>query len=245
VAKQVKKDRQAVIDSIRKQQSRSEKKRGLAIVAVCGLIAVLIVGAAAFKPVKDWYDLRQYTSKTLAEIGEPASACQEVETEKADGSQEHVDAGTPLTYDDAPPAFGQHWDVWDSMERKLYTTTDRPELGELVHNLEHGFTIVWYDETAAEDADMMDDLRGIATKLQSTENFRHKFKAVPWTSKDGKDFPKGQHIAFTHWSVGGAGTTDPAKQVGVWQYCSAPSGEALEKFMEEYPYMDSPEPAAR
>lgn len=36
--------------------------------------------------------------------------------------------------------------------------------------------------------------------------------------------------------------TDPAQQVGVWQYCSAPSGAALEAFMEEYPYTDSPEP---
>jgi hypothetical protein len=30
--------------------------------------------------------------------------------------------------------------------------------------------------------------------------------------------------------------------VGVFQYCSAPSGEALEEFMKQYPYMDSPEP---
>ena len=244
MAKQVKKDRQAVIDSIRKQQSRSEKTRGLAIVAVCGLIAALIVGAAAYKPVKDWYDLRQYSSATLSEIGADADACQKVETKKADGSQEHVPQGTPVEYDDAPPAFGQHWDVWDGMERKLYTTADRPELGELVHNLEHGYTILWYDETVAEDGEMMDDLRGIASKLQGTSDLRDKFKAVPWTSEDGKEFPDGQHVALTHWSVGGAGTTDPEKQVGVWQYCEAPSGAALEKFMVDYPYMDSPEPNA-
>jgi hypothetical protein len=67
---------------------------------------------------------------------------------------------------------------------------------------------------------------------------------VPWTSEDGKAFPKGQHVALTHWSVGGAGETDPSKQVGVWQYCSDVSGAALETFMEDYPYMDSPEPNA-
>ena len=244
MAKQVKKDRQAVIDSIRKQQSRSEKTRGLAIVAVCGIIAALIVGAAAFKPVKDWYDLRQYSSASLGEIGAGAEVCQEVVTKKAEGNQDHVPAGTDVPYEDSPPAFGKHWDVWDSMERKLYTTADRPELGELVHNLEHGYTILWYDETVADDADMMDDLRGIASKLQGTSNLRDKFKAVPWTSADGKPFPEGQHVALTHWSIGGAGTTDPAKQVGVWQYCSVPSGAALEKFMDEYPYMDSAEPGA-
>jgi len=130
------------------------------------------------------------------------------------------------------------------MDRKFYTTADRPELGQLLHNLEHGFAILWYDETAAKDAEMMDDIRGIASKLSGTENLRNKFKAVPWTKEDGKAFPEGQHIALTRWSNGGIGETDPAKQVGVWQYCSAPSGAALEEFMEKYPYMDSPEPNA-
>ena len=62
--------------------------------------------------------------------------------------------------------------------------------------------------------------------------------------QDGAPFPDGQHIALTHWSVGGAVESDAEKQVGVWQYCSAPSGAALEQFMEDYPYLDSPEPAA-
>jgi hypothetical protein len=233
VAKQAKTDRQAVIDSIRSQQSKRENRRGMMIVGVCVLVAVLIVGAAAFKPVKDWWDLRAYASASLSDIGAKASACQEV-----------TEVGTPMSYPDAPPAFGQHWNMWDSMDRKLYTESDRPELGELVHNLEHGFTILWYDETIADDSDQMDVLRGIASKLQGTDNLRDKFKAVPWTSEDGKAFPDGQHVAFTHWSLGGVGETDPSKQVGVWQYCSDISGAALEQFMEDYPYMDSPEPNA-
>ena len=91
----------------------------------------------------------------------------------------------------------------------------------------------------------MDDLRGIASKKSSTTNLRDKFKAVPWTSEDGDPFPAGQHVAMTHWSVGGDGETgEDGKQIGVFQYCSAPSGAALETFMEQYPYIDSPEPAA-
>ena len=244
MAKQEKKDRKAVIDSIRKEQRSSEQRRGLAIVGVCVVIAVLIVGAAAFKPVKDWYDLRQYSGSALSKIGIAADECSKITTKKAEGNQDHVPVGTPMTYDDAPPAFGKHWDVWDTIDRKIYSESDRPELGELVHNLEHGYTLLWYDETIAEDDAAMDDLRGIASKLDSTTNLRHKFKAVPWTSEDGKAFPKGQHVALTHWSIGGPGTTDPEKAVGAWQYCSAPSGGALEDFMEKYPYMDSPEPDA-
>ncbi len=242
MAKKAKTDRQAVIDSIRSEQAGSERRRGLALVGVCALVAVLIVGAAASKPIMDWWDLRAYASAPLDEIGAEASACQKVITKKAEGNQQHVDVGTPMTYDDAPPAFGTHWNMWDGMDRKLYTSSDRPELGELVHNLEHGYTILWYDKTVADDKSKMDVLRGIASKLEGTSNLRDKFKAVPWTSKDGKAFPEGQHVALTHWSIGGVGGTDESKQVGAWQYCSSPSGAALESFMEKYPYMDSPEP---
>ena len=116
-----------------------------------------------------------------------------------------------MSYPDAPPAFGSHWNMWDTMDRKLYTDSDRPELGELVHNLEHGFTILWYDETIADNSEKMDELRGIASKLQGTTDLRDKFKAVPWTSADGEAFPEGQHVAFTHWSVGGVGRDRPGQ----------------------------------
>ena len=119
------------------------------------------------------------------------------------------------------------------------------ELGILVHNLEHGYTILWYDETVADDSDQMNELRAIADKFAGTSNLRFKFKAVPWLESDGKSFPEGQHIAFTHWSIGGA-DQDPSGdgQVGVWQYCTDVSGDALNAFMLKYPYMDSPEPTA-
>lgn len=245
--KPAKSDRQAVIDKIRKQQKGSERRRGLMIVGVCATIALLIVGAAAYKPIKDWYDLRKFEGVELAKIGAPASACQKVTTKKATGNQQHVEPGTPLSYTDAPPAFGEHYPTPDPMERKLYTADDRPELGTLVHNLEHGYTILWYDETAAKDSETMQEIEAIASKFEGSSNFRFKFKAVPWTKDDenGAKFPAGEHIAFTHWSAGGAGETDTKKQVGVWQYCSEPSGAALEDFMLKYPYLDSPEPTAQ
>ncbi len=243
MAKKERTDRQAVIDSIRNKQKGAEKRRGYAIVGVCLLIALLIIGAAAYQPIKDRLDMRGYASTSLSDIGAPASACSEVTKKKANGTQDHVEPGTPIQYEDSPPAFGQHYSIPDEMQRKLYTT-DRPDVGELVHNLEHGYTILWYDKTVADDSAMMADLRGIAGKLQGVDNFRDKFKAVPWTSEDGEPFPGGQHVALTHWSVGGSGETDQDKQVGIFQYCSAPSGAALADFMEKYPYLDSPEPGA-
>lgn len=246
MAKPDKTSRQARIDEIRGKQKSAERRRGGMILGVAVLLGLLIIAAAAYKPVKDWWDLRSFEGKKLDEIGAAADVCQKVTTKPAEGNQDHVEPGTPLSYPDAPPAFGQHYNVWDTIERKLYTTKDRPDLGMLVHNLEHGYTILWYDETAASDEETMDEIRGIASKFGGEENYRNKFKAVPWTSEDGDAFPEGQHIALTHWSIGGEGNdpSDESKHVGVWQYCSEPSGAALEKFMLDYPYLDSPEPNA-
>ena len=243
MAKAAKTDRQAVIDSIRSRQKSEERRRGLMIVGVCAVVALLIVGLAAYRPIKNWWDLRQFRDVAIDKIGASASVCEKPTTKKASGNQQHVPEGQAIFYDDAPPAFGEHYGTPDPMTRKLYTKGDRPELGVLVHNLEHGYTIVWYDETVAADDEQMSQLRGIADKFAGTDNLRFKFKAVPWLESDGKAFPDGKHIAFTHWSIGGA-DEDPSgdKQVGVWQFCSAVSGDALNTFMLDYPYMDSPEP---
>lgn len=242
MAPQQKPDRRQVVDQIRNQQAGGEKARGWMLVGGCVLVALLIVAAAAWQPIKNSLDRRGYADQDLADIGAAAGECQDITTARADGAQQHVQPGTPVSYPEAPPAFGQHYDIWADFDTKFYTESDRPDLGELVHNLEHGYTLLWYDETAADDAQMMDDIRGLASKFEESDNLRTKFKAVPWTSEDGKAFPDGQHIAYTHWSIGGVGESNPEKQVGAWQYCSAPSGEALAAFMEEYPYLDSPEP---
>ena len=242
-AKSQKTERQAKIDAIRSQQKNDEKRRGLMIVGVCVAIALLIVGAAAYQPIKNWWDLREFRGLDLAEIGVPASECGDVETNVVTGETGHVQP-EQVTYDDSPPAVGPHWSEEGApapFERKFYTEADRPELEALVHNLEHGYTILWYDETIAEDAAAVTEIRGLASKFADSNNFRTKFIAAPWTSDDGDPFPDDQHVAYSHWSIGGDGDPE-GDQTGVWQYCPSTSGEALETFMEDYPYLDSPEP---
>jgi hypothetical protein len=247
--KPAKTDRQAVIEKMRKKQKGADRRRGFAIVGVCVLIAVVILGAAVFPIAKDKWNAREYSGKAVDEIGAPASSCQDIETKKAAGNQDHVPYPTPVNYTTAPPAFGPHWNEAGiapaPFSRKLYTD-DRPALEALVHNLEHGYTILWYDSTIADDQTAMDELGAIADNFSSDDNMRDKFIAAPWTSddEDGKKFPEGQHVAFTHWSVGGADAASADDQVGIFQYCSDVSGAALQSFMEKYPYFDSPEPNA-
>lgn len=249
MAKTAKSDRQAKIDQIRKKQKGAEKRRGSLIIGVSAAIALAIIGAAAYSPIKSWWDQRGFEDTELASIGAPASVCGEITTESAEGSGQHVEESQQVTYDTAPPAFGPHWNVLGlapvPIGRQFYSEADRPELEQLVHNLEHGFTIIWYDETMADDAEALTELRAIARKFEDTTDRRNAVMVVPWTAEDGGDFPDGQHVAMTHWSAGGAGETDPAQQVGVWQYCEAPSGEAVESFVRDYPQLDSPEPSVQ
>jgi hypothetical protein len=241
--KSEKSDRQKVIDDIRRKQKSAEKRQGFVILAVCLAIALIIVVVAAYKPVRAWFEQQKYANDALADIGSSPSVCGKVITKDAKGSGEHRDENEQITYDDAPPAFGPHWNVGGfapvSIDDRFYTEDSRPELEQLVHNLEHGFTILWYDETAADDASMLGEIKAIADKLDySDTNNRLSFIAAPWTSDDGKDFPDGEHIAFTHWSA----DQGSDKSEGIWQYCTKPSGEALETFMKDYPYYDAPEP---
>lgn len=249
MAKSSSADRRARVEQLRAAQA-SSRGRSFLIIGVSGLVALALIGSTLWFSSavpyvsRDWWDNREFRSLAVEDIGAPASACGEITTKPANGNNDHVAEGTDLTYPDSPPAFGTHWGVWEEMERKFYTADDRPPLGKLVHNLEHGYTLLWYDETVAGDAAQMDDVQAIADKYRGTDNFRLKFKAVPWLESDGDPFPDGQHVALTHWTNGGVGQDATGEQEGVWQYCSAPSGAALKSFMEDYPYLDSPEPNA-
>jgi hypothetical protein len=237
-------ERQKVVEQMRARQKAAERRRGGIIVALCVLVAVLIIGAAAWGPVSDHFKQQKYAGKALEQIGSPASTCQKPTTKPANGNQQHIPDGSPVSYPDNPPAFGEHYIDPDPMARKFYTAQDRPALGTLVHNEEHGYTILWYDHSVTDDSEQMAQIRAIADKFAGTSDLRDKFKAVPWTNDDGKPFPGGRHVAFTHWSVGGTenAAAGNAQQVGVWQYCSSTSGAALKSFMLRYPFSDSPEP---
>jgi hypothetical protein len=248
-SKTAKADRRQVIEEIRRKQKGAQRRQGMAIVGVCVLVAVLIVGAAAYPKIREMVDTQKWKGKSVAEIGAKASVCGDITEKDATGSGDHVPTGQQVSYKDAPPAFGPHWNEAGiapaPIADRFYTSSSRPELESLIHNSEHGYTILWYDEHAADDTGEVTAIKSIAKIMDANDtNQRLKFKAVPWTEKDakevGKDFPKGEHIAFTHWRV------DPKtqKQYGAWQYCSDVSGAALQSFMDKYPFTDAPEPYA-
>jgi hypothetical protein len=237
-------DRRAVVEQLRREQQRAERRRTIAVISACAVVAVVIIVAAAIPLLRQ----NAQKAKPLADLGASTSSagCQAVLKKKATGNQEHKPEGTVITYADAPPAFGPHYPTPAPFARKFYTAKDRPKVEYVVHNLEHGYTLLWYDDTIAEDKDQVAVIKAIAAKFEGSKQ-TDKFIALPWTTKDGKAFPSGTHVALTHWSAGGAAASaagQVAKQKGVWQYCAEPSGEAVEQFTKDYPYSDSPEPSA-
>jgi hypothetical protein len=58
--------------------------------------------------------------------------------------RQHVERGTEVTYNTSPPTSGPHYDGTTSAG--FYEET--PPLGDLVHTLEHGAVVVYYDSAA-------------------------------------------------------------------------------------------------
>jgi hypothetical protein len=241
-------ERRERMERMRREADRAERRRSLVVVVVCVVIALIIGGLTGWKLYQDNQRDNEVAGTDLDELGPApdAAGCQDVVTKGADGSSQHRD-GESIDYPDSPPAFGPHWSQPAEFSRKFYTDDDRPELERMVHNLEHGYTILWYDQTVADDPDQLQTVEDIAAKFDvgSTEDVEEynaaKFIAAPWTSDDGDPFPDGAHVALTHWSLEGDDAVEGQGE-GAWQYCDQPSGEALAGFMEDFPPTNTPEP---
>lgn len=71
----------------------------------------------------------------------------------------HKNPGTEIDYATSPPTSGDHYEDWS---RAGYYT-ERPPLGNLVHSLEHGYVVIYYDPaTISESAE--NDLRSLTNQ---------------------------------------------------------------------------------
>ena len=110
---------------------------------------------------------------------------------KATGNQEHKPEGTTITYDRRSP--GVRPALAGHRRRSSGSSTppsDRPQVEYVVHNLEHGYSLLWYDDTIAEDSDQLAVVKAIAKKYEGTK-LTDKFIALPWTSEGRQGLPEG------------------------------------------------------
>lgn len=148
---------------------------GVAVLCVCALI-LLVVGGAGYifyaqsLQSDDFLFPTQaaipgvYTRTPPAELTLEAATIQppaglDVEEIPTDEPL-HESEGTEIEYSTNPPTSGHHYPDW--ADPGLYDEVV-PD-GYLVHNLEHGYVIIWYDCDTLTDAEcetLMDDIQSV------------------------------------------------------------------------------------
>ncbi|MGQ0844509.1 MAG: DUF3105 domain-containing protein [Sporichthyaceae bacterium] len=227
-------DRKFRVEEMKRAQKAAERRKNLIVVGVCivvagGLIAIPVVGLATDSGSDDVAQLGASTAD---------AACDPTIVDPTEGASDHVKAGTRVEYDLVPPSSGRHNESPITVSRRgWYTTKDVPAVEQLVHNLEHGYTIAWYDPGMADEE--KDTLEEISSQLRS-ENVTRKFIATPWDTSRGA-FPAGKPLALVHWGAGQK-AADASDDRGYRQFCGRVSGAAIAAFMNQYPAADSPEP---
>lgn len=227
-------ERRARIEEMRRQQKAAERRKNTVIIGLGALLGIGLIAAVAVPiALKE-----REQSAPVATFGVPLAeaACSEPTDDPAT-SANHVGPGTQspnvgrVEYATIPPSNGDHFQTPAPLGRHFYTADDRPAIENLVHNLEHGYTILWYDSTVS-GADLQ-AAQDLAERVpRDAEN--RKFIVSAWDDSYGT-FPEGKHVALVHWS---------ADNKGHRQLCGAVSGEAVEQFMNRFPSTDSPEPNA-
>ena len=235
-------DRRERLEQLERERKAAERKRTLLFVGVVGVVAAIIIGATGWSLLQERRSAEAIAGRGLEEFGVPAgeASCDEPQETKATGNNEHIPEGD-ITYDQAPPASGPHRPNWVQLAREFYTADDRPELEQLVHNLEHGYTILWYDASVADDDEAIAEIEEMSRKFGGQATLDNAFIAAPWTAQDVKEdgeLPKGKHLALTRWYADPETRDD---QKGITQYCGRLSGEVVGQFMDDYPQEASPE----
>src|SRR5699024_6012175 len=210
------------------------------VVGLCVLVAIAILAWPVYMFVTD----SMLRATPRHEVGVPAAQadCLPEESNPATGNQEHVPDGTRVPYPRLPPDSGPHYNVWAPFGTTFYDMSDRPEIENLVHNLEHGYTILWYNADTA-SAEEKKELEVLAGTFNGTDPSTNKFITAPWSpTTDGGAFPEDTDFLLTRWTADPQNPTDVSQQFGVRQGCAELSGEAVVQFMERHPQPASPEP---
>lgn len=231
--KQQDRDRRAKVEEMRRAEQARERRKSMLFIVLAVVVGLGLIAAAAVPAyLKGRNDPAK---KPLASFGVSTGAadCDPVENDPATGGNDHQPEGTKLKYAQVPPSSGSHWDPPEYRSKEFYTAKDSPPVERLVHNLEHGYTVLWYDDTIK--GEQLDALKGIATSARSKDpvNPGAKFIVSAWDDSYG-GFPKGKHVALSHWGA----------EQGHRQLCGKVSGAAVADFIEKFPAADSPEPNA-
>ncbi len=228
------------IAALQEREGRDKRARSIRLTVLCVVLALVVLAY----PVYLFVEESIITATPREQIGVPASeaGCLPDEENPATGNQEHVPDGTIVDYPRLPPDSGPHYGQWTNFGETFYSISDRPEIERLVHSLEHGYTLLWYNSDTITPEELK-WVEALAKTFNGSDPVLNKFKAAPWSpTYDGGGFPDDTKFILTRWTADPQNPADVTKQFGVRMACNQLSGQAVDEFMERYPQPNSPEP---
>ena len=99
----------------------------------------------------------------------------------------------PDPYSSIPAASGPHWDPSGIANWGVYTTPQNES--QVIHNLEHGGIVIWYDPDSLDDAEVAELTSYVEGQVSSGISGRYKFILTPW----GGNVDLGAAVAVTAW----------------------------------------------
>jgi hypothetical protein len=234
---QSRRDKLASLEDARKKEQRN---RTIKLLVICLVLAIALLAYPVYLFVDDYRARNASIEDFGASIA--AAGCDPIAEHEATGNQDHVAEGTKVDYGQTPPDSGSHYQSPAPFTKQFYAEADRPAVETLVHNLEHGYTVVWYRADAP--GEQIKDLQRIAKTFASDDyDPTKKFIAAPWAESDGAGFPAGKNVVITRWTADPNDPSNPLTQRGVRQACTEVSGAAIKDFMAKHPVANSPEPS--
>jgi hypothetical protein len=200
--RRVNKDRRAKLDELRRQQRAAERRKNFLFIGSAVVVAVALIGAAVlFAVLKSNANAAKsktgYTAPLTA--AERTAGCTGVHNDPVPAGGQHVAAPIDYTkqkYGDTkggtapiPPSGGEHNGVSLGDKVLFYPLAQKPRPERAVHNLEHGYVVVWYDDKLPVDQ---------VAKLQvlTSQPSLSRMLAVGWWQSD---LPAGKHVVLTSW----------------------------------------------
>jgi hypothetical protein len=207
------KDRRARLDEMRRQQRAAERRKNMLTFGSAIVVALLLVGTAillAYNKAQANDAKNHKVANTLnAEKKEghqskPTAAelrdgCTGVHTDPLAKARDHV--ATPIDYSQQlygdtadgaapiPPSGGKHNGLSLGDTTRFYPLSEKPRPERAVHNLEHGYVVIWYD--AQLPAAQVQLLNSIARDPSMS-----RLLVVGWWEGD---LPLGKHVVMTSW----------------------------------------------
>jgi hypothetical protein len=195
------KQRRRLAEQRRKEQERkAAQRRNLITLGVAALVTILVVGLIVQQ--------RNSPAEANSDFGVAASeaGCLPVEHPKALPGI-HINLGQKhKPYNSIPPTSGPHYpQPIGPIDPGFYSIAQTPE--KVVHNLEHGNIVIWYNPDAPEDvkADIRDAVNEVPNYTVATPYDNMK---------------PGYNLALTAW--------------GQLQFCKQVSKDVVDKFRTNY-----------